>query len=66
MVRDFSHRNVKISHRTGIGANFSHRMGIGTNFSHRKGKHFHSAVIVTVWELACYTLLEDLQYDERF
>jgi hypothetical protein len=33
-VRDFSHRNVKVSHRAGIGA----------NFSHRKVNNFHRAV----------------------
>jgi hypothetical protein len=41
-VRDFSHRNFKISHLTGIGANFSDSIV----------KNFHRAVIFTVQELA--------------
>jgi hypothetical protein len=41
-VRDFSHRNVKISQRKGIGA----------IFSHCKVKNVHSAVIFNMRELA--------------
>jgi hypothetical protein len=62
MVRDFSHRNVKISHRTKIGANFSHCKV--TKIS--PCGNFHCAGTGLRYIVYAGTLLDDLPYGEIF